>query len=199
MFKNISIKIKLLLLVIIPLIALSIIGVELMYKNIKQTYSLNKLEKVVVLSTKISALVHETQKERGLTAGFLGSDGKIFRNRLTTQREQTDIKIADIKNYINSIELDSIDSEINNNIKNAINELSGLNTIRTSVTVLSIKTKEAITYYTKLNSKLLDTIMLVSKISQSPKITREVLAYSNFLLSKERAGNRKSHRDKYSF
>ena len=30
------------------------------------------------MSVKISALVHETQKERGMTAGFLGSGGKNF-------------------------------------------------------------------------------------------------------------------------
>lgn len=38
--------------------------------------NLKALDNEAELSTKIGALVHETQKERGMTAGFLGSKGE---------------------------------------------------------------------------------------------------------------------------
>ncbi len=60
---------------------------------------LKKLEKVVVFSTKIGALVHETQKERGMTAGFLGSKGKKFKDKLPKQRELTNNRIKELSSF----------------------------------------------------------------------------------------------------
>ncbi len=65
LLKNMSIKQKLIMIMVIPLI----------FESYNKTQNLTKLEKVIVFSTKISALVHETQKERGFTAGFLGAKG----------------------------------------------------------------------------------------------------------------------------
>jgi methyl-accepting chemotaxis protein len=53
---------------------------------------------------------------------------------------------------------------------------------------LSIPAAKAIGYYTKMNAKFLNTVIEISKISQAPEVTKQLVAYSNFLLSKERAG-----------
>ncbi|MDV7396223.1 nitrate- and nitrite sensing domain-containing protein, partial [Arthrospira platensis SPKY1] len=42
------------------------------------------------LSVQINAVVHELQKERGLSAGFIGSRGGRFRDELGTQHQDTD-------------------------------------------------------------------------------------------------------------
>ena len=44
------------------------------------------------LSVVYSELVHELQKERGMTAGFLGSGGTQFASKLKNQRQDTDKK-----------------------------------------------------------------------------------------------------------
>jgi len=44
---------------------------------------------IIKLDTQISALLHETQKERGATAAFLGSKGKKFTKRLPKQKDLT--------------------------------------------------------------------------------------------------------------
>ena len=46
------------------------------------------------LSVVYSELVHELQKERGMTAGFIGSKDTKFANKLKNQRQNTDQKLS---------------------------------------------------------------------------------------------------------
>ena len=188
MFKNMSIKAKLSLLVFIPIIALLLISIRTLSSNYEKVNALEDLNVGVKLAVKISALVHETQKERGMTAGFLGSSGKKFSNDLPKQRELTNEKIAELKLFLEQNRLSDISEAIHNTIQTSLNDISKLQSIRASVSNLSIKAPAAIGYYTKMNSKLLNSVIETSKISQSPRITKQLVAFGNFLYSKERAG-----------
>jgi methyl-accepting chemotaxis protein len=188
MFNKFSIKVKLALLVIIPIIALTIIAGNSILSSINKLSSYSKLEVAVNLSTKISKLVHETQKERGATAGFVGSGGKKFIDILPAQRLDTDKKIKELKAFLSSIDLAKIDSNIALSVQKAMGDLSKISTIRSEVDSLSIAGPKAISYFTNMNAKFLNTIIEVSKISEAPVVTKQLVAYSNFLLSKERAG-----------
>jgi len=168
--------------------ALIVISGELLYKDINKSSSYKELEKVVILSTKISKLLHETQKERGTTAGYLSSKGIQFKDILPQQRILTDKRIKELKSYINSIDLKSIDTDISNRIEKALNKLSNIQNMRNQITSISINGSDAIKYYTKMNSIFLNSIIDISKISESPDVTKQLVAYANFLLSKERAG-----------
>ncbi|MGK0290487.1 MAG: methyl-accepting chemotaxis protein, partial [bacterium] len=46
----------------------------------------NQLKHISIFATKTSSLIHELQKERGISAGFLGSRGKKFRTIILRQR-----------------------------------------------------------------------------------------------------------------
>ena len=75
MISKLSIKQKLIAIMLIPLIIVILLAAKLAYDSYRSLENLKSLDKVVILSTKIGALVHETQKERGMTAGFIGSKG----------------------------------------------------------------------------------------------------------------------------
>jgi hypothetical protein len=51
-----------------------------------------RIAAVSELAVAAGALVHELQKERGLSAGFLGSQGTKFRDELEKQRKDTDAR-----------------------------------------------------------------------------------------------------------
>ena len=188
MFKNMSIKAKLSLLVFIPIIALLLISLRTLSGDYGKVNALEDLNVGVKLAVKISALVHETQKERGMTAGFLGSSGKKFTQELPNQRELTNKRISQLKSFLEQNKLSDISEAIHSTINTALNDISKLESIRRSVSNLSIKAPVAIGYYTKMNSKLLNSVIETSKISQSPRITKQLVAFGNFLYSKERAG-----------
>jgi methyl-accepting chemotaxis protein len=155
------------------------------YKNLNE---INKIKEVALVATKISALVHETQKERGMSAGYLGSKGKKFTTELPKQRELANKKSNDLKIVVSKLNKSLYSSEFNNSLKSAIEMFDNIKNIRDRVTSLNIPTKDAIGYYTKMNSKFLNTISVIAKLSNNASIAKELSAYSNYLLSKERAG-----------
>ena len=188
MFKNLSIKAKLVILVLVSILSLLIVSGKSIKTDLEQVSSYKTLDKGVVLSTKISALVHETQKERGATAGYLGSKGKKFGNTLQKQRILTNKAILDIKEYISKIDMSKFGSDMQNCIREGLGDLKNITDIRSKVDAMSIATPVAISYYTKMNSKFLNSVVEISKTSNSSDISKELVAYSSFLLSKERAG-----------
>jgi hemerythrin-like metal-binding protein len=149
--------------------------------------TVQEMDKIVQLSNMagvFSNLVHELQKERGASAGFLGSKGKSFGDKVTAQRKNTDEKnkpIADALNLGTSLGLKT-------QITHIREKLSQLNTIRDSVDAQTITVAQEVGYYSALNADLLNAITAMSKISSDLSISNRISAFVNFLQSKERAG-----------
>jgi methyl-accepting chemotaxis protein len=188
MLNRLSIKQKLILIMMIPLTVVILLAAKLAFDSFYTSKNLTSLDAVVKLSTKIGALVHETQKERGMTAGFLGSKGEKFKSELPTQRISVDEKIKDLNLFLNEFNKDAYSSEFSENLNNGLKQLSNLSNIRADVSSLSIETPLAIAYYTKANTLLLNVIGTITKLSTNAKVSQELVSYMNFLLSKERAG-----------
>ncbi|RLA75126.1 MAG: hypothetical protein DRG78_20785 [Epsilonproteobacteria bacterium] len=123
-----------------------------------------------------------------MSAGVLGSNGKNFKDKLPKQRELTDLRIKEIKTLVNSLDLQSIDKKVSEVINGAIEDITKIASFRLKISSLDIKTANAIAYYTNMNSKFLNTIVKISNFSSSPEITKQIIAYLNFLMAKERAG-----------
>ncbi|MFQ3194111.1 MAG: methyl-accepting chemotaxis protein [Colwellia sp.] len=185
-FSDISFKNKIFILLALPLIGFLWFSIL----TIKQSYIVNNqmknLTELTQLSISYSELVHELQKERGTTAGFLGSKGKTFATRLNKQRFATDDKLnlrdAFLKlNDFKQVSIVKLNQEI-------AAELEKLNLIRSQVSDLAIDGSKAIAYYTGLNAKLLSVSYIIADLSINAKVTELSIAYYNFLQGKERAG-----------
>jgi len=152
------------------------------YKRDKVLKSLN------TLSEKISLLIHETQKERGATAGFIGSKGKKFKDILAHQRLLTDKRYKEYFNYVNSLDKSMFSKELMERIERLNKALHKLNHVRKAVDEFKISLKDAITYYTSTNAKMLDIVSASIKVANNAQMVKNLVAYYNFLNSKERAG-----------
>ncbi len=183
-----TIKSKLRLLVLLPLVVLIIISTKAIYIDYKHQQSLEKLSIGVELSVKIAKLIHETQKERGITIGYTSSKGKKFANKLSPQRVNTDKKIIELKSFLSKNDFSKINKDIDNLLINTFNKLSEINSIRNNIDSLSISGIKAIEYYSNTNKMFLDIIASIIKLSTLPEAGEQIVAYSNFLFSKEKAG-----------
>ncbi len=185
---NLSIRTKLFLIFIIPTIAL----VYQILTAVIEKNSIANEERIlgisVELAIKVSALVHETQKERGFTAGYISSKGKKFKDALNTQKSSTDAKIQDLNSFMNAHDLEELPTAFVRSIQTSISKLNNVGTIRSQVASLSIDKKDAISFYTTLNGMFLDSIATLAKYSHTAAIIKELNSYANFLYSKERAG-----------
>ncbi|MEK6658695.1 MAG: nitrate- and nitrite sensing domain-containing protein, partial [Campylobacterota bacterium] len=151
-------------------------------KTITQSQELN------ALSQKLSLVIHETQKERGASAGFLGSGGKQFGDILPKQRADTTKEYENLKAYIKTLDLESFPKELKNEISAFDSDMSKVAQIRSSIDSLSISVKDEVAYYTNMNTKILNIVSLSAKAATSQELVKALSAYSNFLKSKERAG-----------
>jgi len=149
---------------------------------------MGKIRTLVEFSIEISHLVHETQKERGFTAGYLGSKGKQFKNKLLLQRDLSNKEYLEFKKYTQTIDFSIYPEEFSVNINQSIAKFEELNTIRRLIIAREISTSDAIRFYTQMNASILENVVLISKLSNEAKLSREIISFSNFLFSKERAG-----------
>jgi len=149
---------------------------------------INQAKELNVLSIKLSHLIHETQKERGASAGFLGSKGTKFTEILPKQRVLTTTKNAELTEYINTLDLSTFPQTLQQEISAFKADMSKVNTIRDRVDSLSISVKDEVTYYTKMNAKILKIVSLTAKLADTQELVKALDAYTNFLKSKERAG-----------
>ena len=188
MLSKLSIKQKLILIMLIPLIVVILLAAKLAIDSFSTSKNLRALDRVVILSTKIGALVHEAQKERGMTAGFLGSSGEKFKVELPAQRLNVDEKLKELNTLLNTFNKNEYSSEFLENLNLSLKKIEDLNNTRNGVNSLSLNAGIAIGYYTDLNKLLLNVIGSITKLSNSATVSQQLVSYMNFLLSKERAG-----------
>ncbi len=147
---------------------------------------MDTLADLIQLSVVYSELVHELQKERGMTAGYLASNGEEFNEKLRKQRINTDTKREAKNKFMQKHRFSQQPIVIlSDDIEKTFASLSSL---RGSIDSLSVTLKEALDYYTNLNARLLGVSTIIPKLSKQSGITSPIVAYYNFLQGKERAG-----------
>ena len=166
----------------IPILGLIYFSSELFIQELSEQKQLKQLKYFLNDSIKISGLVHELQKERGLSAGLIGSKYTKFKEVLREQRKLTDAKLADLKQNNNSLKF------LKNNKKNILKELENLSLIRKQVDKKQISFKDTLKYYSNINNKFLDFISRLSLIRQNDKMTQMGIAYVSLLRAKEASG-----------
>ncbi len=179
-------RVKLLILVLVPVIFILIASAVNIQSSLKQLAIIDELEQEIQLAIVNSELVHEMQKERGMTAGFLGSKGQSFASALKTQRKQTDTALSRQRQLIQSLTFSN--EALTSSIENIDRSLQQISTTRGQVDNQTIQLSQALGYYTQLNGQLLNLTFEIAKLSPDENLAINASAYNFFLLGKERAG-----------
>ncbi|MGB7386582.1 MAG: methyl-accepting chemotaxis protein, partial [Pseudomonas neustonica] len=181
---------KKLLLVVVPALIALLYFASLQVLQARQTAAAAKtVQSFVTLSAINSRLVHELQKERGASAGFLGSKGAKFGSLLEEQYGLTDSRLNDFHAYLQDhramLSTYPPIATIANDVETKLKRLAD---IRRGVQQLSIPVGDAISYYTQMNASLLSVPGEAVHISKESDISMSLAAYYDFLQAKERAG-----------
>ncbi|MDP2893830.1 MAG: nitrate- and nitrite sensing domain-containing protein [Sulfurimonas sp.] len=188
MLSNISIKLKMALMVVLPIAAILIsLGID-SYKNYNEVKILKQIEEMVGFAQKSSALVHNLQKERGASAGFISSKGAKFASELDSIRKDTDQTSAELKSYFTNMKIQEYAHELQTKMQTAMQNMQKIEEIRTQVTSLNVAVTISVAYYTKTNNDFIFAIEEIAKMSSNAKMNNLINAFVNFLSSKERAG-----------
>ncbi len=186
---NLPFRTKLFMLLFIPLLGMMTLGI---FGSVEKHGIMQRMERIshlARLAVAISDLVHEVQKERGASAGFIGSGGEKFRDALSKQRQLTDQKKALLVNQATGIsEIKETGSEQKELFWTAMDRLDELDGVRNRVDGLDISTQGVLNYYSGTNSALLHSIEYLSSLASTVEMTALTATYVNFLKGKERAG-----------
>ena len=184
---RLSIRAKLMLLVVPPLLALALTDVRLLHDMKSRIDSFDHIDVLVHITQLNSNLAHELQKERGMSAGYLGSNGTAFANAITKQRSLVDQRRAEWESYLQSHPLNDYPG-VASEIEATQGSLAKISAVRRAVTEQEMQLGDALAFYTTTIGHLLSVPAKATYYSEDAQITRELAAYYAFLQGKERAG-----------
>jgi len=187
-FKHLKVGSKLILLVSPPVFGLLFLSFLSLSRFLEMSENASIVERLVILSTANSELVHELQKERGISAGYLSSEGKKFGDNLQAQYRETDQALSHRQEILENLNNSIADTAIKQNILDVNNSLQRLQSIRDKVKSSGINLADTVSYYTSSNKLLLDIAPKGVHISNDARISQQLQTYYNFLQGKERAG-----------
>ena len=185
---NLKLAQKLALMVLIPLVVMTGFALTKSSSALSLRQITIQLESMAGLSVRFSNLVHELQKERGMTAGFIGSGGSKFSEQLRMQRLATNEKLELLKQYLGEFDASTLGAKFTGELDNTMGRLAMIGETRNAVDALDIKLGDALAYYTQNNAGLLNMISAMSTLSPEEELAIMTAAYANYLKGKERAG-----------
>jgi methyl-accepting chemotaxis protein len=188
MMLNVTIYVRILILCLIPLLALMALGAAKLINERNYITTSSAVQGVAELAPNVSNLVHELQKERGISAGFIGSGGQAFADTIDDQRALTDQQMAGFEAAFSQLESAAKVEAIAEPLQSAQSALADLRQRRASVDALDLTVAEMAGYYSPLISDLLHVIESMATVIEDGEMLRPVLGYVALLEGKERAG-----------
>ncbi|MGS3174326.1 methyl-accepting chemotaxis protein [Aeromonas sanarellii] len=168
---------KMLLVVCLPLLALLFFSGRYVYERYRVEQEMSEARAALEVVKEAAQLAHELQKERGMSAGFLGSGGNKFRDALPAQRKVVDTLLQRFRQEPALLALTEVQQA-----------LAGLTAMRERVSDLGVEVAEQVGFYTRLVTELLAVVDGISVDSRDATIALQTNAYAAFLQSKERMG-----------
>ena len=183
-----SIPVRIGILCLLPIIALAIVGINRLQIEWQRSANAQFVSSVLDRAPLISRLVHELQKERGTSAGYIGSKGKVFADQIDGRRADTDLALKAFADGVPAPSGQLAVPAVMDPYSTAVSELKNLAEMRRSVRTFKVTVPQMAKYYTGVITALLKTIESMTIVIDDGQIMRPVLGYVSLLQAKERAG-----------
>jgi methyl-accepting chemotaxis protein len=180
-------------LVAMPLAGLLLFAGIVVEGKMRYHAEIESLHDLVLAAPAISQLVHELQKERGLTAGYLGSSGGAakFKDKLEAQRKDTDTARETMVRAIAHVK-SGAGPELGALLGKVEEQLGQLEGKRKAVTEAAILLPEAAGFYTATIRDMLDIVGGMILHSTNAHVTNAIAGYASLLQGKEKAGQERA-------
>ncbi|GGC04754.1 hypothetical protein GCM10011494_24070 [Novosphingobium endophyticum] len=188
LLQRITIRTKILGLVLLPLAALLFTASLEVQRLDKQATEQNQLVAITKVAIAASAFVHELQVERGASVGYISSDGTQFGDVLLNQRRKADEQLAGLRKVIDENDVDRIDPKFNRALQDALLAAGKVDEMRAKVDGRSIEPAVAATFFTGIDVAFFHSIRAVLTQVRDPDSLQDISAYYFYLIAKDQAG-----------
>lgn len=167
------------------LVAYLFAGFELVV-DIKAKRQVEETRLYAGLTVEIGDLVHELQKERGISSGFLATGDPAFADRLENQRALTETAAKAFRQAAEAARADG--TPLSPTFVAADEKLDALGGLRRRIDMEAIDRLEAVRQITALNTALIGLVPEVAARIEHAATARAVIRHSLLLAAKDLAG-----------
>jgi hypothetical protein len=157
---------------------------------------LGRLAMTSALVDATASLVHELQRERGLSNLFLGSGGGDAGERLREQRQASDRSEAALRACLDVLDTDPArcgnGARLFTRVARVLHALDALPGLRATIDRLESSTDRATAAYVRLVAGLLAVVFEAADSAADPGISRQLVGLFNFMQGKEFAGQERA-------
>jgi methyl-accepting chemotaxis protein len=191
-FNNLRIQYRVLVAVIMPVLGLLAAASVIVAAKRDTVIEMRQLGDVVAVTTAISNLVHELQRERGGSAVFLGSRGQQMADQLPGLRQRSDQRRAEFDVAVRQFNAEAIDGRLSEMMRTAETAVAELATRRQAISQQQVAAPASNAYFTATIARLMEVSMEASKLVHHGEVLNSVAAYINFSQAKERSGQERA-------
>jgi hypothetical protein len=179
--------------VAIPVLTAAVLGALVVGSLWHTATAMARLRVLTEYSVQTSGLVLELQKERGMSAVFVGSNGQQFANELPLQREASDKQIAAVRTMAAGLALAEYSAKLRAVIENGLTGLVELAGARAEITAKHLDGPATLAFYTSVIGRLLSLPREAVKSSDNASVTAGLISYYSYLSAKERAAQERGN------
>ncbi|EJL01496.1 nitrate and nitrite sensing methyl-accepting chemotaxis protein [Pseudomonas fluorescens Q2-87] len=179
MLRNAPLRLKLLLILILPLIGFLTLAGVFVVANYKTLHDMDATVTASATAQKLSQLITMLQRERGASGVFLGSAGKSMGDRMALMRKDSSASAEVVR---------GLSASGSSQLDNVLGALDELPAIRGQVDKLSISSTESGTRYTRIIQTLVGYTHSLEATLNNAAIIHALGSLNQFIEMKERAG-----------
>ncbi|MGL9616722.1 nitrate- and nitrite sensing domain-containing protein [Bradyrhizobium sp. U531] len=187
MFRKIRIIHRIALAALLPLATLAALALYDISAKWTVRSEMVAMQPVVDGVGKLSGLVHELQRERGLSLTFLSSKGAQLGAELQQQRGRTNAGRASALGALVDLAREG-SGRLTSASQAAIESLGRLESLRAQIDRQAIAPAAATGALTEIVGRLITVTSGISKLATDDEISRSIAAHANLVEAKERAG-----------
>jgi methyl-accepting chemotaxis protein len=187
-----SIRQRLILLLVVPLASLLFFGGTLVRHRYGEAQEMDDVGRLVRISVRAAEMLHHTQRERGLSAGFLGAQGEnaaVFQKQLIEERQQTDAATASLRASVAALGSTALGATATASFGDVNALLQVLPSLRSgAVDSRAGRPADVVAQYTTLNRLLLAMVVELSLRTSTMEIDNRSAALLSVMHAKETLG-----------
>ena len=179
MLKNAPLRLKLLLILLLPLLGFLTLAGVFVVDNYKTLRDMNATVHASATAQKLSQLITTLQRERGASGVFLGSGGKSMGERMVQMRQDSSVAVDVVR---------GLSATGNAQLDEVLRALDELPATRAQVDKLGISSNESGVRYTAIIQTLIGYTHSLEASVNNATIVHALGALNQFIEMKERAG-----------
>lgn len=191
-FSQSQVSTRLFLVLLVPLAGLLGLSGVNVYQRFAEQRSYSVQQRGVEFLNALGNLVHELQKERGRSAGFISSRGQQFSVELPAQQQETDRLLARYRERGDALPAALRTGNLGNHLLHLDQALAELAAKRQGILGVSLKVADSSGYFTTTIGKAFAVIDQVGKSASNGELSTSVAAYVSLLRAKELNGQERA-------